>query len=87
MSDWTDTFDAVFWLSVGTLVTTSFGIALKYALKSKCETCSLCFGLLTIKRRVDLEAQTEERELELTHNLNSEEPRLENIQLENKRSK
>lgn len=84
MGEWYETFDAVFWLSVGTLVTGTIGVALKYALKSKCETCSFCFGLMKIKRRVDLEAQTETKELEINHNLNSEEPKLDDIKLETK---
>jgi len=67
MSDWYDTFDAVFWITTGTLITGFLGVALKYALKSKCEECTLCFGLITIKRRVDLEAEVEEREMEITH--------------------
>ena len=67
MTEWITTFDAVFWLSVGTLLTGSISIALKYALKSKCEDCSFCFGLIRIKRKVELEAEIEERELEITH--------------------
>jgi hypothetical protein len=83
MSDWIEIFDAVFWLSAGTLLTTFLGLALKYALKSKCETCSLCYGLINIARRVDLEAQTESKELEINHNLDSEEPKIEH-KIENK---
>ena len=74
MSDWYDTFDAVFWITIGTLVTGFLGMTLKYALKSKCEDCSICYGLVTIKRRVDLEAEVEEKELELAHNAVDDSP-------------
>jgi len=57
--------DGVFFISIATLLTTCFGLAVRYCLKSKCEHFSLCWGLFTIDRRVDLETQEEIRELEL----------------------
>jgi len=65
MSDWTTQYDAVFFISLATLMTGAFGVALRYCLRSKCEHCSICFGLLTIDRRVDLETQEHIREIEL----------------------
>lgn len=63
--DWIQTFDAVFFISLGTLVVGAFGASLKYCLKSKCEKFNCCFGLFVVERRVDLEVQEELRELEL----------------------
>jgi hypothetical protein len=65
---WTSVFDAVFFISVGTLITGFLGLCVKYALKSKCEHFSCCCGLFTIDRRVDLELQAEMKELELEEN-------------------
>jgi hypothetical protein len=65
MSDWTTQYDAVFFISLATLMTGAFGVALRYCLRSKCEHCSICFGLFTIDRRVDLETQEHMREIEL----------------------
>lgn len=61
---WMDTYDAVFFVSVGTLVIGFFGLVIKYCLKSKCENVNLCCGLITIHRRVDLETQYEIHEID-----------------------
>lgn len=65
--EWIQTFDAVFFISLGTLIVGAFGASLKYCLKSKCERFNCCFGLFEIQRRVDLEVQEELRELELNN--------------------
>jgi hypothetical protein len=57
-------FDAVFFISIGSLVIGFFGLIIKYCLKSKCEHFSLCWGLITIDRRVDIEAQEEMARIE-----------------------
>jgi hypothetical protein len=62
---WITEFNGVFFLSIATILTGSFGLAVKYCLKSKCEHFSVCFGLLKIDRRVDLETQEEIKALEL----------------------
>lgn len=62
---WINTFDAVFFISLATLLTGAFGVGVKYCLKSKCEHFTLCCGMITIDRRVDLEVQEEIRALEL----------------------
>lgn len=64
-TDWTSTYDAVFFISAGTMFFAFLGLAIKVCLKSKCEQCSLCCGLLKIERRVDLEVQEEIRAMEL----------------------
>jgi hypothetical protein len=57
--------DGVFFLSLATILAGSFGLSVRYCLKSKCEHFGLCFGLITIDRRVDLEVQEHIRELEM----------------------
>ena len=61
---WTETYDAVFFISAGTIFVGLIKYAIDNCLKSKCEEFSLC-GILKIKRRVDLEVQEEIRALEL----------------------
>lgn len=62
---WYKEFNAVFWITLATLTTGSLGLVIKFCLKSKCEHFSVCFGMLKIDRRVDLEVQEEMKELEL----------------------
>ena len=57
--------DGVFFLSLLTILTGSFGLSVRYCLKSKCEHFSMCCGLLKIDRRVDLEVQEEITQMEL----------------------
>lgn len=62
---WIETYDAVFFISLATILVGALGVSAKYCLKSKCEHFSCCWGLFTIDRRVDLEVQEEIRALEL----------------------
>jgi hypothetical protein len=64
-NSWIETYNAVFFISLATILVGAFGVAVKYCLKSKCEHFSLCYGLLKIDRRVDLETQEHIREIEL----------------------
>jgi hypothetical protein len=57
--------DGVFFLSLATILAGSFGLSVRYCLKSKCEHFAICFGLVKIDRRVDLEVEERIRELEL----------------------
>ena len=73
MSEWITTFDAVFFLSIGTLFVGLIGTMLKYCIKSKCEEFSCCSmvqgcSLFTVKRRVDLEVQEELHEMDIHQN-------------------
>ena len=61
---WMDTFDAVFFISIGSMVIGFMSLIIRYCLKSKCEHFSLCFGILKIDRRVDLEVQEEMSRIE-----------------------
>ena len=66
MSDeWINTFDAVLFLTIDSLVFGRFGLVIRYSLKSKCDNIYLCFGLITVHRNVELEAEEEMKELEL----------------------
>jgi len=65
MADWKQTFDAVFFVSIATLICGIIGLIIKICLKMKCETVSLCCGMITVQRRVDLEVEEEITALEL----------------------
>lgn len=65
MGDWKSTFDAVFFVSIATLICGVIGLIIKICLKMKCETVSLCCGLIQVQRRVDLEVEEEITALEL----------------------
>ena len=67
------TYDGVFFISITTILASSFGLAIKYCLKSKCEHFTLCCGLIKIDRRVDLEVQEELAQMEMGNLENSEE--------------
>jgi hypothetical protein len=73
MSNWMLTYDGVFFISIATILASSFGLAIKYCLKSKCEHFTLCCGLIKIDRRVDLEVQEELAQMEMGNLENSEE--------------
>jgi hypothetical protein len=66
---WMQTYDAVFFVSIGTLVIGFFGLVIKYCLKSKCESVKLCCGLCEINRRVDLETAVEMHEIDVNGNI------------------
>lgn len=61
---WTDTYDSTFFLAVGSLIISALALTAKYCLKSKCEHFSICYGLLKIDRRVDLETQVDLQQIE-----------------------
>lgn len=60
---WYEEFDAVFFLSIGSLV----GVILAFCFKSKCIEFSVCspLGLLHITR--DVQAENQETQFEITH--------------------
>lgn len=73
MTDWIETFDAVFWITISTLVCGSFGLVVRYCLKSKCDNINICFGLVNVHRDVKAELEEEMKEMEL--GINSDEPK------------
>jgi len=56
--------DGVFFLTLGTMVFGFLGLSVRYCLKSKCDDCSICFGMIKIHRNVKVELQEEKLELE-----------------------
>jgi hypothetical protein len=65
MGEWIDTFDGIFWITISTLICGSFGLVVRYCLKSKCEDVNLCYGLIHVKRDIKSEVEEELKELEL----------------------
>jgi len=65
MSNWMTEFNGAFFISIATIITGFFGLALRHCLKSKCEDFTLCWGLFKIKRRVDLEVEEEMAQMEM----------------------
>ena len=56
---WYSEFNAIFFITITTIMIGSFGLILKFCLKSKCENFDCCWGLVNVKRNVDIEAQQE----------------------------
>ena len=60
----TNQFGGSFWISfVGLFLSFFAGLAI-YCLKSKCKTCSICFGLIKVERDIPSEIEEEKIELE-----------------------
>ncbi len=57
--------DAAFWVSISTLVIGAYRFSISQAYKSKCSQVKMCFGLLDIKRNVEIEQHIDERAMEL----------------------
>ena len=47
--------NAVFFLSLATILIGGVGLAFKFCLKSKCNKFKCCYGLISIDRNVELE--------------------------------
>ena len=60
-----ESIDGVFFITIATLSCGFFGLVIRYCLKSKCENISCCYGLISVKRNVELKTQEEIREMEL----------------------
>ena len=56
---WYQTFNDVFWISIATLSFSFFGVVIKSMLQSKCDNVDVCYGLLKIHRRVELETDNQ----------------------------
>ena len=65
MGEWFDTFDGIFFLTIGSLVCGGFALVIKYCLRSKCDDVNLCFGFIKVHRNVDLEVEEEMKQMEL----------------------
>ena len=53
---WINTFNDVFWISIATLTFSFCGVVIKSMLASKCDNTEICWGLIKIHRRVELES-------------------------------
>jgi len=60
-----NTYDAVFFISLAGIIVGLLSLIIKVCLKSKCEHFKLCWGIITIDRRVDLEVQEEMHRMDL----------------------
>ena len=58
--EWCQTFNDIFWTSTSTGVLGFLAVVIKTALKSKCDETNLCWGLIRIHRRVELESDESE---------------------------
>ena len=56
--------DAAFWVSISTLVIGAYRFSLSQAYRSKCSNFRLCWGLLDIKRDVQVEQQLDALDVE-----------------------
>ena len=65
MAPFYNEFGEAFFISAGTMVFGFMALTIRYCLKSKCEHFSLCGGLISIDRRVDLEVEEEMKKIEL----------------------
>ena len=65
--------DAVFAISALGILVGCFKAILAMSLKSKCENCSLCFGLINIKRDIKSEIEAEKIEIQMGLHNNIEE--------------
>jgi hypothetical protein len=62
---WIQEFNGVFFLSLATILAGAVGLSFRYCFKSKCENFSICCGLLSVDRRVDLETSLDMKALEM----------------------
>lgn len=62
MGDWYDTFNDIFWISISTTLFGFLALTIKTVLKSKCDETNLCWGLVKIHRRVELETTEPDNE-------------------------
>ena len=64
MGDWTETYNDVFFISIGTTIFLFLGTLVKYGFRSKCDNIELCYGLIKVHRRVELESSDDDNQEE-----------------------
>jgi hypothetical protein len=64
--------DGVFFLTIATMAVGFFGLAIRYCLQSRCTECTICYGLLVVKR--DAQAENTELREQLAHGINPTSP-------------
>ena len=68
MGDWTESYNDVFFISIGTTIFLFLGTLVKYGFRSKCDNIELCYGLIKIHRRVELESSDDDNQEEKKEN-------------------
>jgi hypothetical protein len=68
MGDWTETYNDVFFISIGTTIFIFLGTLVKYGFRSKCDNIEVCYGLIKVHRRVELESSDDENQEEKKEN-------------------
>ena len=63
-----DKLDSVFWITLGGLIFTFFGVVLRYCFKSKCSKITCCWFSITR----DVEAEVEEHIIDANHGVPDE---------------
>jgi len=61
-SSWMDTYNDIFFISIGTTVFIFLGTLVKYAFRSKCSDITLLWGCIKIHRAVELEMDSNDDE-------------------------
>ena len=84
---WIETFDAVFFISIATLLAGLMKYSFDKCFQSKCEHFDFCFGLFSVQRRVDLEVQTELKALEHSNQASDSDAVAKGIGIESPKSK
>jgi len=73
MGDWIQTYNDVFFITIGTLTFSFLGVVIKSMLASKCDRVNLCWGFINIHREVALEIQSQQQSSQnSSSNLNEE---------------
>ena len=72
MGDWIQTYNDVFFITIGTLTFSFLGVVIKSMLASKCDRVNLCWGFINIHREVALEVQSQQPSQSSSSNLNEE---------------
>lgn len=62
---WYGTFDAVFFITIATVVTGCIGVLARYCFRSRCDNLSLCCGFIQIHRNTEMETRETLREMEI----------------------
>jgi hypothetical protein len=57
-------FNGPFWIAMAGLMISAIGVCSYNVLKSKCTECTICWGLIIVKRDVIAENDAEKMELE-----------------------
>ena len=68
MGHWTETYNDVFFISIGTTIFLFLGTLVKYGFRSKCDNIELCYGLIKVHRRVELESSDDDNQEEKKEN-------------------